>query len=113
MHGSDRLADVPQQGRDLPRHGNPPGYPGGMGDPSYGYDALPEYNYADPIHACDPSQAEDPVPRVNLDETDQITLANMDTPEVAAAPGAGDGRTGRQGGPGHHQPAATPWTSAR
>jgi hypothetical protein len=55
----------------------PPGYPGPKGDSSLGYDALPIYNYSTTISACDPSQSNDPVPWVNLDETDQITLDNM------------------------------------
>jgi len=55
----------------------PPGYPGPKGDSSLGYDALPVYNYSTTIPACDPSQASDTVPWVNLDETDQITLDNM------------------------------------
>lgn len=56
---------------------NPPGYPGPAGDTSYGYDALPEYNYSTAIAACDPAQSGNPVPWINLDETDQITLASM------------------------------------
>jgi hypothetical protein len=55
----------------------PPGYPGPKGDSSYGYDALPVYNYSTTISACDQSQSGDSTPWVNLDETDQITLDNM------------------------------------
>jgi hypothetical protein len=67
----------------FPGNGNPfqvvppPGYPGPAGDMSFGYDALPVYNYSSPIAACDPAQAGDPAPWINLDETDQITLASM------------------------------------
>jgi hypothetical protein len=56
----------------------PPGYPGSAGDPSYGYDVVPPvYNYVRPVLPCDPSQANDATPWINLDETDQITLNNM------------------------------------
>ena len=57
----------------------PPGYPGPTGDPSFGYDALPVYRYAPSasVVACDPAQAGGPTPWINLDETDQITLASM------------------------------------
>jgi hypothetical protein len=61
----------------FPGTGNPPGYPGKQGDTSFGYDALPEYNYQQPVAACDPSQASEPTPFVNLDETSEIFLANM------------------------------------
>jgi hypothetical protein len=67
----------------FPGNGNPflvvppPGYPGPPGDKSFGYDALPVYNYSTPIMACDMKQANDPTPWINLDETDQITLDNM------------------------------------
>ena len=38
----------------FPGDGNPPpGYPGSTGDISWGYDALPAYNYAAPVMACD------------------------------------------------------------
>ena len=55
----------------------PPGYPGPSADPSWGYDALPVYNYSSTIDACDPQQKRDPTPWINLDETDQITLDNI------------------------------------
>ncbi|HWA61546.1 MAG TPA: hypothetical protein VG939_09225 [Caulobacteraceae bacterium] len=64
----------------------PPGYPGPPGDKSFGYDALPVYNYSSAIPSCDPQQANDPTPWVNLDETDQITLDNM----YAGVVGTGD-----------------------
>jgi hypothetical protein len=67
----------------FPGAGNPPGYPGPTGDPSLGYDALPQYQYQATVAACDPNQANDPVPWVNLDETDQITLDNMYAGTVA------------------------------
>lgn len=44
---------------------------------SYGYDDLPRYNYHAAIAACVPSQANDPVPWINLDETDEINLNSM------------------------------------
>jgi hypothetical protein len=59
----------------FPGAGSPPGY--SPGEPSFGYDALPQYKYKHDVVACDPAQALDPVPWVNLDETDQITLDNM------------------------------------
>src|SRR5271156_2438897 len=59
----------------FPGAGSPPGY--SWGDPSFGYDALPQYKYQNAIAACDPAQASDPVPWVNLDEIDQITLDSM------------------------------------
>lgn len=60
----------------FPGNSQPPGYVQNASQ-HYGYDALPQYNYIVPVSACDPSQANDPVPWVNLDETDQITLDNM------------------------------------
>ncbi len=72
----------------------PPGYPGPSGDKSYGYDALPIYNYAQPVMACDPKQQGDATPWVNLDETDQITLDNMYAGVVA--PGASPGNSSPQ-----------------
>ena len=59
----------------FPGAGSPPGY--SQGGPSFGYDALPQYKYQNAVAACDPAQASDPVPWVNLDETDQITLDSM------------------------------------
>jgi len=62
----------------FPGQGSPPGYPGMISnDPAFGYDALPQYNYAYSVNACDPAQANDAVPWINLDETDQITLDSM------------------------------------
>ena len=62
----------------FPGQGAPPGYPGVTdADPSYGYDYLPQYNYATAVPACDPNQANEPTPWVNLDEIDQITLDYM------------------------------------
>lgn len=60
----------------FPGTGNPPGYVSSAAA-SYGYDALPQYNYVVPVTACDTAQAGDAVPWINLDETDEITLANM------------------------------------
>lgn len=61
----------------FPGKGNPPGYPGPSGDNSFGFDALPVYNYSQAIPPADPAQASDPVPWINLDETDEITLCEM------------------------------------
>jgi hypothetical protein len=65
----------------FPGQGNPPGYPGvGNNDASFGYDALPQYNYnpmSATVSACDPRQANDAVPWINLDEIDQISLDYM------------------------------------
>ena len=55
----------------------PPGYTGSTAAASWGFDALPVYNYIAPIAACDMKQANDPTPWINLDETDQITLDSM------------------------------------
>jgi len=60
----------------FPGTGNPPGFVANA-KVSYGYDALPQYNYGVTVPACDTSQANDPVPWVNLDETDQILLDSM------------------------------------
>ncbi len=58
----------------FPGQGTPPGF--SSGDPSFGYDALPSYNYSIPVPACDA-----PPPAgtawINLDETDQISLDSM------------------------------------
>ncbi len=63
----------------LLKYSPPPGYPGPVGDPSLGYDALPEYNYSDTINIspADHAQANDKTPWINLDETDEIRLASM------------------------------------
>ncbi|HEX4859665.1 MAG TPA: hypothetical protein VFV07_00420, partial [Rhizomicrobium sp.] len=55
----------------------PPGYVPTA--PNYGYDAPPAYNYGNGVidGPCNPAQANDPTPWINLDETDQITLDNM------------------------------------
>jgi hypothetical protein len=67
----------------FPGTGNPPGYVKDASR-SYGYDALPEYRYAIAVPACDPAQSAEPVPWVNLDETDEITLASMYAGVVSA-----------------------------
>jgi hypothetical protein len=62
----------------FPGTGNPPpGYPMVVaGDSSYGYDALPAYNYMISVPPC--SGKAPAVPSfINLDETDQITLDSM------------------------------------
>ena len=67
----------------FPGDGNPPpGYPSVVqGDDSYGYDALPAYDYNSPVLPCtQPSPAVSPTPVpsfINLDETDQITVDSM------------------------------------
>lgn len=74
----------------FPGQGKPPGYPGVVqADPSFGYDALPQYNYLIPGNACDSAQSADPTPWVNLDETDQITLDSMyaGTVSTGSSPG--------------------------
>jgi hypothetical protein len=69
----------------FPGDGNPPGY--GPTAPSYGYDALPQYNYGT-LHpvagACAGAAAVSPTVWVNLDETDQITLDSMYAGVVSA-----------------------------
>ena len=81
-----------------PGAGNPPGYPAATpapassGDPYLGWDALPQYNYATTIPQCgaSPAPGSTAVPAwVNLDETDQITLAEMyagNAPSVHPSP---------------------------
>jgi hypothetical protein len=56
----------------------PPGFTN-QSSQDYGYDAPVRYNYADGAvdGPCDPAQASDTAPFINLDETDQITLNNM------------------------------------
>jgi hypothetical protein len=72
----------------FPGQNNPPGYPGlGPTDTSYGYDALPQYNYLiGGATACDSAQQNDPVPWINLDETDQITIDSMYAGIVSKTP---------------------------
>ncbi len=61
----------------FPGVGEPPGYPNVVqGDPSFGYDALPNYVYASGGKPCD-TPAPTGTVWVNLDETDQITLDSM------------------------------------
>jgi hypothetical protein len=70
QHQSDRVANLPRQGRDLSRHEQSARLPGVIpNDPSWGYDATPRYNYLIPAPACDMAQSNGPVPWVNLDET--------------------------------------------
>ena len=54
----------------------PPGYSATSGAISWGYDALPQYIYKDPILPGSGQKAES-APWINLDETDEITLCNM------------------------------------
>ncbi len=68
----------------FPGTGNPPpGYD--KSNQSLGYDATPQYIYASAVPACDMKQSGDPVPWVNLDETDEITLNSMYAGVVTAA----------------------------
>jgi hypothetical protein len=61
----------------FPGAGAPPGYSATA--PSYGYDALPQYNYGPlhPVVACPSPTPLSPTAWVNLDETDQIILDSM------------------------------------
>jgi hypothetical protein len=62
---------------NFPPNSVPPGYPSvAQGDDSFGYDALPVYNYSSAVPACD-SPAPTGTPWINLDETNQITLDSM------------------------------------
>jgi len=72
----------------FPGIGNPPGFVANAAA-SYGYDALPQYNYGVTVTACDSKQSGDSVPWVNLDETDQITLDSMyaGVVQASSAPG--------------------------
>ncbi|HEY0327657.1 MAG TPA: hypothetical protein VGC77_01040 [Rhodopseudomonas sp.] len=75
----------------FPGDGNPPpGYTGSTAATSWGYDQTPVYNYGAPIPACDTSQAGDATPWINLDETDEITLANMYAGNAATASSTGN-----------------------
>lgn len=73
----------------FPGRGIPPGFPGTQGDRSFGYDALPQYNYSTAISACDPAQADGPTPWINLDETTEIGVdtTNAGVVEAASSPG--------------------------
>jgi hypothetical protein len=64
----------------FPGQGNPPGYT--ATGPSFGYDGTPTYNYSPAILPCQSGPTQ-PV-WINLDETDEITLASM---YAGAAPG--------------------------
>ena len=78
----------------FPGHGDPAGYSATA--PSYGYDALPEYKYGylppDPKHplvaACPNTAPSSETVWVNLDETDEITLASMYAGVVSVKPSA-------------------------
>jgi hypothetical protein len=58
----------------FPGQGQPPGYTNNAST-SYGYDALPAYNYDNAVPAC--GAVSTSTAWINLDETDQITLDNM------------------------------------
>jgi hypothetical protein len=72
----------------FPGNGNPPGY--SPNAPSYGYDALPQYNYAipNPVPLCPGAALPTMTAWVNLDETDQITLDSMYAGVVSVPPSA-------------------------
>lgn len=73
----------------FPGDGNsPPGYSATA--PSYGYDALPQYNYGPlhPVVACPSAAPPAPTAWVNLDETDQITVDSMYAGVVSVKPSA-------------------------
>jgi hypothetical protein len=73
----------------FPGDGNPPaGY--SATDPSFGYDALPAYNYSPGVRACLGAPSSQ-TPWVNLDETDQITLDSMYAGVVSAKASASNG----------------------
>lgn len=65
----------------FPGQGNPPGYTPTA--PSYGYDGAPSYNYASAVPPCQAGPTQ--IVWINLDETDEITLASM---YAGAAPNA-------------------------
>src|SRR5215831_18522529 len=72
----------------------PNGYPSPTPTPippnySWGYDALPQYNYDPPtVNPCPGQTALSQAAWINLDETDQITLDSMYAGVVTAAPSA-------------------------
>jgi hypothetical protein len=71
----------------------PNGYPSPTPTPvppnySWGYDALPQYNYTNTIAPCSGQKAPSQAAWVNLDETDQITLDSMYAGVVTAPPSA-------------------------
>jgi len=78
----------------FPGTGQPPGYTATA--PSYGYDAIPQYNYGlypktqKPIVACPGALLSLQPVWVNLDETDQITLDSMYAGVVTAASSTGN-----------------------
>lgn len=76
----------------FPGTGAPPGYAGSSAATSWGYDATPVYNYAVSIPACASAQDGNATPWINLDETNEITLANMyaGIVEDASSPGNSD-----------------------
>ncbi|HEV3155974.1 MAG TPA: hypothetical protein VGZ00_01375 [Candidatus Baltobacteraceae bacterium] len=73
----------------FPGSGNPPGYPAAppaATDPSYGYDALPQYPYSGSVPYCLNATPPSQTPWINLDETDQITLDEMYAGNAPAGP---------------------------
>jgi hypothetical protein len=61
----------------FPGVGTPAGYPGGGANASYGYDAPPTYTYGSTIPPCASTTPPAGPVWINLDETDEITLASM------------------------------------
>jgi hypothetical protein len=73
----------------FPGDGNPPpGYSQNPNPPSYGYDALPQYNYSNPVPLCPGAAPPTMTAWVNLDETDQIRLDSMYAGVVSVPPSA-------------------------
>ncbi|MBK3662331.1 hypothetical protein JJE66_13865 [Bradyrhizobium diazoefficiens] len=68
----------------FPGAGDPPGY--STTAASFGYDALPQYNYNPPVAACSGETRPSQTAWVNLDETDQITLDSMYAGAVVEKP---------------------------
>ncbi|WP_299817312.1 hypothetical protein [uncultured Roseibium sp.] len=68
----------------------PPPPPGYIADASksYGYDALPAYKYSTDVPPCHGQTAPTTPPWINLDETDEITLASMFAGVVSSASSA-------------------------
>jgi hypothetical protein len=70
----------------FPGAGYPPGYNPAVAQKGkyFGFDALPVYNYFQPVPAC-PGETSAPTPWINLDEVTQITLDDMSAGVVAGS----------------------------
>ena len=106
----------------FPGAGKPPGYHGTNGDPSFGYDALPQYHYADcrPGLRCQPGEGSGALDQPRRDRPDQPgqhvcrhreaeQLAGQQRPAAGPLPGQGQSRRIRLRHP--EQLAADPRTS--